>query len=707
VDFGRLAAALIQVGRLGEAEEALVEALHREPDRVEWLSNLGGVRGRQGRYEEALEQYERALAIDPENMKVRELRDRMLVVLDAPDRVVREREGEVANAPKHAGPLVRLARAHDQAEEPEQALQRFREAIALLASEEAADGDDFDIPTIRLEMARRMIARARYPLALRFLAMAERDGAEARPLALARANALTQMGAPERALHVLDLLEHHEAGEISRDGETDIDDTVTDDAAASATTGQGAARRSTVMEPSPRTSGTTTPYTTASATETTSAHGVPRSAVPVGVARGEALSEAGRYDEAEALLQELRRTYPGHPGVLSTLGQTLMWLGRLEEAAECFERVSRIRPSALSHLIDTRDIPNDPATIQRMSLIARNPHVPDGPRGALAFALHRVHDKRKDHDTAFDWLDQANAVTGKTVRFDPDGWSRYVDRLIENWTPVTFERLRPHGHESRRPIFVVGMPRSGTTLTEQILGSHPDIYPAGELPLMPSIVKKLQRVLRTQTPYPENVAEFRERTVRHASKYYLKHVAELDDDAAFTVDKMPHNFMSLGLIAVLFPNATIIHVNRDPRDTALSNYQQNFKAKHGTLGYSVDLEWTGRHINDYHRLMNHWRAVLPVPIFELEYDALVQDQAGTTRELLDFIGVDWDEGVREFHKTERAVRTASVTQVRQGIYRTSSQKWRRYEQHLKPLLDVLDPATYARYDAAHAEESEG
>jgi hypothetical protein len=121
------------------------------------------------------------------------------------------------------------------------------------------------------------------------------------------------------------------------------------------------------------------------------------------------------------------------------------------------------------------------------------------------------------------------------------------------------------------------------------------------------------------------------------------------------------------------------------------------------LGYSVDLTWTARHINDYHRLMQHWRAVLPGEIFELEYEALVNDQEATTRALLDFIGVDWDENVRDFHKTERAVRTASVTQVRQPIYKTSSQKWRKYEKHLKPLLDHLNPETYERYDAAFAE----
>ncbi|MFW6415702.1 MAG: sulfotransferase family protein, partial [Thermodesulfobacteriota bacterium] len=164
------------------------------------------------------------------------------------------------------------------------------------------------------------------------------------------------------------------------------------------------------------------------------------------------------------------------------------------------------------------------------------------------------------------------------------------------------------------------------------------------------------------------------------------------------VDKMPHNFLHLGFIALMFPNAKIIHMNRDPRDTALSNFQQNFRAKHGMLGYSVNLEWTAQHINDYHRLMQHWRQVLPIPIFDLSYEALVQDQENTTARLLEFIGVPWEDSVIDFHKTERAVRTASVTQVRQKIYATSQKKWKKYEDHLAPLLENLNPEVTEPWD---------
>jgi len=156
------------------------------------------------------------------------------------------------------------------------------------------------------------------------------------------------------------------------------------------------------------------------------------------------------------------------------------------------------------------------------------------------------------------------------------------------------------------------------------------------------------------------------------------------------VDKMPHNFMHLGLIASIFPNVRIIHANRDPRDTAISCFQQNFAAKHGGMGFSFSLPKIAHQLVDYLKMMEHWRRVLPVPIFESHYEVLVADQEGATRELLNFVGVEWNDKVRDFHKTERAVRTASVTQVRRPIYKTSAQKWRRYEDYLDPLEEIFE-----------------
>jgi len=650
VDFGRWAAALAAVERYDEAADAYVEAIERQPGRAEWHSNLGGIRARQFRLDEALEQYERALRLKPDSEKIQELRDRVLLALDAPDKLVADRQSAAKEAPLDVGLKVRLARALDLAEQPEEAMAAFKEAITLLESEEPANAEGFTKHQLLAEVAARMQARARYAAALQFLDAAEgaypddeeQDKADenakafSQRTAIAKAQVLTDSGRAEKALEILD-----EAAESDPD-----------------------------LNERPR----------------------------VQLTRASALSETGDYEQAEALLRAAIETYPGNAAALMQLGQTLLWLGRMDEAVEYFERASEIDPNALANLVQAGQIPDDPAAIERMEKMASNPFFADNPRGAMAFSLAKVYEKRKDFDEAFRWLEEANKRTGKTVKYDPEAHSVYIDSLIEAWTPEIFERFAGLGNPSRRPIFVLGMPRSGTTLTESILGSHPDIFPAGELPLMSSIVRKLSRVLKTRTPYPQNLAEFKPRTIEHAARYYLNHVAAIENESPFVVDKMPHNFLHVGLIALLFPNASVIHVNRDPRDSALSNYQQNFKAKHGTLGYSIDLEWTAQHINDYHRLMNHWREVVPIPIFELEYGAMVADQEGTTRQLLHFIGVDWDEGVKDFHKAERAVRTASVTQVRQGIYKTSSQKWRRYADHLGPLLDNLNPELTEPYD---------
>ena len=275
-----------------------------------------------------------------------------------------------------------------------------------------------------------------------------------------------------------------------------------------------------------------------------------------------------------------------------------------------------------------------------------------------------------------------------------------VSALIEVFTRAFLAAQPLIRHSDRTPIFVVGMPRSGTTLTEQILCSHPAVFGAGELDLMPRLTRLMPQVIKNGQPYPQCLHAFTAHLREEAVRFYLKGLQHHDTEHAYVVDKMPHNFMQVGLIALIFPSATIIHIQRDPRDTALSNFQQNFKAKHGGLGYAFDLEKIADELNSYHRMMEHWRAVLPGRMLEIRYEDLVADQERVSRAMLAHIGLDWDEHLRDFHKTERAVRTASVAQVRERIYTTSARKWRRYEPYLQPLLARLEPALTAPYESA-------
>ena len=398
-------------------------------------------------------------------------------------------------------------------------------------------------------------------------------------------------------------------------------------------------------------------------------------------------------DNHEAAETDLLRALELHPGAADAhcnLGHTLLLVGRIDEAIEHFERAAAINPGALAALINARVFPDDPEVIEKMQKFARNPLIPSEVRASMAFALTSLHEKRGAYDLAFDHANRANAMVAKVIDYAPEVSRRYVNAIIRNFTPALFERCQEFGYSSKRPVFVCGMPRSGTTLTEQVLCSHPDVFGAGELGIVPAITRMMPTVLKARAPYPGCMKKFVQRTADHAALYYLQKIAKLDETAARVVDKLPHNFEQLGLIALMFPNARIIHLVRDRRDVAISNYFTNFKMKRGGMGFAFDLANIGHMINDHDRIMSHWRKVLPIPILDLAYEDLIDDQEATTRKLLDFVGLEWDARVMDFHKTERAVKTASVWQVRQPIYKTSKERWRRYEKHLGPLLEVLE-----------------
>jgi len=402
------------------------------------------------------------------------------------------------------------------------------------------------------------------------------------------------------------------------------------------------------------------------------------------------LSEAGKYEEAEELLKELLKTYPGDPQLLTRLGQIYMWLGELDKAEECFVEASKLNPVAITSLVDIKKMPEDDDSIELMKKMAENVFLPKELRANFYFGLSRIYDKKGEYDKAFQYLDNANKLIKKTLNYNPENFSKRIDAIIRVFNKDFFEKLPPIRRAVRTPVFVVGMPRSGTTLTEQILASHSKVFGAGELPYIPKLIALIPRVLKAKRPFPWCVVRLTPHLREEAARFYLHQLDLLDpDNHPFVVDKLPHNFVNLGLIAMIFPGAKIIHVNRDPRDVAVSNYQQNFKAKHGGMGFAFDLEWIAKQINDYLRIMEHWRKVLPLPIYELQYEELVENPEKVIKEVLDFLGLEWEDSVLDFYKAKRAVKTASVTQVRNPIYKSSKAKWRRYEKYLGPLLDNI------------------
>lgn len=408
------------------------------------------------------------------------------------------------------------------------------------------------------------------------------------------------------------------------------------------------------------------------------------------LARAELRGALDEVTGAEADLRQALTIMPASVEALSNLGHLLLQAGRMSEAVDCFKRAAALNPTALAALIEARYFPDDPRIIEMMRGMVANPLLPRGPKTSLAFALAHLHERQGEYDLAFDYADQANTLSRKSMSRRPDPHRRVVKVMTTKFTREFYERFRGCGSRSERPLFVVGMPRSGTTLIEQMLSSHPEIFGGGELGFIPALTRLLPKVLQSRLPYPDCLDGLQPWLLAQAASNYLGKVTKLDTTASRVVDKLPHNFLHLGLINLIFPRARIIHVRRDPRDVAISNYFTNFKHKHGGMAYAFDLADIGRMLNDYRLIMDHWREVLPPGVLcEVDYEELVENPEATGQRLCDFVGLAWDEKLLAFHHTERSVKTASVWQVRQPLYGTSRERWRHYEDHLGPLLAVL------------------
>lgn len=671
VSYGRLGTVYLTKGMLVEAAEQYREAVRREPGRAEWHNNLGGVLLRQHLLEEALENYDVALRLKPELDQAKASRDRVLFNLDRQEDVIERLEKEFNESPGSLLACLKLARGLAQA-------QRFMEAIKILLDscipvEELVEEDEAAFVTDESE---EYIEET--PLDLQ--SMEADDDVESVYGQISLRAAAAQFCADRSAFAQTSVL----LDEILRLKPTNPVPFIAQKAQALTELGKYEAAAEVLDE----------------------AEAVHPDANPIKMTRAHLYCEMGRYEDAEVLQRDLMETYPGDAQLKTQLGQTLLWTGKLDEANQLFEEASQTNPMALAQMVNAKHIPEDPKAIEQMAKIADNILVADGPRIAMSFALAEVYDKSKDYDTGFHYLKLANDLTDKTLNYSPEAFNKEVKANKAVYTPEFFDQLSPIRESARTPIFVVGMPRSGTTLTEQILCSHNEVFGAGELDLLPHLTRLIPRVIKSGQPYPICLGGFSSHLREEAARFYLHGLDKLDKDHSYVVDKMPHNFMHVGLIHTIFPKAKIIHIQRDPRDTALSNYQQNFKAKHGGLGYSFNLEKIAHELNSYHEMMIHWRTVLPGRMLEITYEALVADQEAVSREMLEFVGVGWDENVTNFHETKRAVRTASVAQVRQKIYSSSKQKWRRYEKHLTPLLENLNPDLTAPWDKEVSESLE-
>lgn len=401
--------------------------------------------------------------------------------------------------------------------------------------------------------------------------------------------------------------------------------------------------------------------------------------------------QVGEVNAALETYQQAVREAPGDRRLRLGLGEVLESLGQFDQARFQYLALLRRQPDnamALARLLQMRDQAPEPEWVARAETLADDPRIPEAGRVHLNIALGYWNDRNDAPQEAFRRLQKGYGELAQRQPFSSDGYSRAVDALIETLTADFFERAPRSGLTSSRPIFIVGMPRSGTTLTEQILASHSQVAAGGELSMLLQVSHEIRRLSPSGQSYPGGLLDLGSNDLEALGLRYLRHLDGIAADTEHVTDKLPFNFMHLGLIALLFPNARVVHCRRHPLDNCLSCYFTSFADR---IRFANRLDTLGRYYRDYDRLMAHWHQVLPIEIMDLQYEALVGDTEAQVAALLQHCGLPWEDACLAFHRTERAVRTPSRWQVRQPIYRGSVGRWRRYADELKPLRELLAP----------------
>jgi tetratricopeptide (TPR) repeat protein len=404
------------------------------------------------------------------------------------------------------------------------------------------------------------------------------------------------------------------------------------------------------------------------------------------------LARLGDFEEGIKMYQDVLARVPHQARVWVSYGHMLKTVGRLSDGIDAYRKAIAIKPTlgeAWWSLANLKTVKFDEADLEAMQTAQEAPGLSDPDRFHLDFALGKaLHDAGRA-DEAFVHYSKANALRLKTHPYRPKSTSAIVDRCIKKFTREAFAERRG-GCEARDPIFIVSLPRSGSTLIEQILSSHSLVEGTTELHDIPALARNVG-------DYPKDVLALDESTRRELGEEYLKRASvQRRTDRPYFIDKMPNNWLFVPFIQLILPNAKIIDARRHPLGCCFSNFRQHFA--HGQ-DFTYDLESLGSYYSDYVRLMSHVDAVLPGRVHRVIYERMVDDTEAEVRALLDYCGLEFEPGCLEFYKTERAVRTPSSEQVRRPIYRDATEEWRAYELHLGPLKAALGPVLDAYPDA--------
>ena len=403
---------------------------------------------------------------------------------------------------------------------------------------------------------------------------------------------------------------------------------------------------------------------------------------------GIVLNLQGYQEEAITSFRQALTLKPDSAEVYSNLGCVVREFGMRDDAIACFKKALALKPeyagayAGLSSVVKFTEVDD---VLQTMEHLYNKKDISEADRINLGFALGKAFEDLREYDRSFDFILEANRLKRKSLEYSPEDEQEFFEKIKKIFSAEFFVDPPGTGYQDKTPIFILGMPRSGTSLAEQILASHPLVFGAGELTVLEKLVNGIS-INGTKLDFPESILSLDRDAFERIGPDYIKNIRKYSKDAEHITDKMPYNFLHVGLIKTVLPAAKVIHCVRNPMDTCFSIFKRIFA---GTFGYAYNMAEIGQYYNLYRDLMAHWEKVLPGFMYTLRYEEMVLDQYDQTKNLLDFCGLPWDEACLNFHKKERKTTTASFTQVRQPIYKDSVELWKRYESRLEPLKKII------------------
>lgn len=386
---------------------------------------------------------------------------------------------------------------------------------------------------------------------------------------------------------------------------------------------------------------------------------------------------------------------PDAPEILNNLGISLLEVGDLDGATKALSRAAELEPGSLAtyiNLASAKKFKAGDPEIAVLEAAVRREDIGEDQRISLHYSLGKAYDDTKEYRKAFEQFMAGAAIKRRKLNYEEMPTLRLFDRIKHVFTPKLLAERAGFGDPTLKPIFIVGMPRSGSTLVEQILASHPRVYGAGEVKYLHQGVIEVDRAFGSAVRYPELMHLIEQSQLQTIVNYYREHLPVLPDGKTRITDKMLTNYYYVGLIYLLFPNARVVHCKRNAVDTCISCYSKMFRED---MPYTYDLKEIAHYYKKYNELMEHWKAVLPRHyILEVKYEEVVGDLETAARRIVSHCDLEWDPACLEFHKTDRPVKTASVTQVRQPLYASSVERWRNYGELVEPLVKELGPLAY-------------